>query len=153
MSTQDTIKVLVPVDFSETSRCALAWAFDYATRAPCDVHLLHVVEDKLSDMVSERSRERYQAELEGIAREAAEELKRIVPDPDDRKGIGKITQHVARGNPASEILRVAEKLGAELIVVGSHGRGGLSGLLIGSVAEKIVRHAHCPVVCVKPGRK
>lgn len=70
----------------------------------------------------------------------------------ERSEIGKLFQHVARGNPAKEILAVAEKLGAELIVLGTHGRSGLSGWIIGSVAEKVVRHAHCPVVCVKPVR-
>lgn len=152
MGSSDTLTVLVPVDFSETSRRALAWAFDYATRAPCEVHLLHVVEDHLSDVVRAPVAERIANEVWAITREAQEELERMVPDPDDRERMGRIHRHVARGRAAAEILRIAEKIGAEIIVMGTHGRTGLARLVIGSVAEKVVRHADCPVVCVKPGR-
>jgi nucleotide-binding universal stress UspA family protein len=87
-----------------------------------------------------------------ISREAETELERMVPDVKERSKVGRLYRHVARGRPASEILAVADKIDAEMIVMGTHGRTGLAGLLIGSVAEKIVRHADCPVVCVKPGR-
>lgn len=152
MPQQDRLKVLVPVDFSETSRRALAWAFDYATRAPCDVHILHVVEDHVSDLVTHHRREQIAAELDAISREAKEELERMAPETALRERIGRIHRHISRGRAAHEILRVANDLHAETIVIGTHGRSGLAGLLIGSVAEKVVRHAHCPVVCVKPGR-
>lgn len=144
------LKVLVPVDFSETSRRALAWAFDYAMRARCETHVLHVVEDRLADVISIRGKERFENEIFAFTQEAEAELAAMVPAPEEREKVGKIVRHVTRGQPAAEILRVAEKIGAEMVVMGTHGRSGLAGFLIGSVAEKIVRHARCPVVCVKP---
>jgi nucleotide-binding universal stress UspA family protein len=64
--TGDRLRVLVPIDFSETSRRALAWAFDYATRAPCEVHLCHVVQDHLADFVPS-SNARLNEEMAGVA--------------------------------------------------------------------------------------
>jgi nucleotide-binding universal stress UspA family protein len=146
----DRLTLLVPVDFSETSRRALAWAFDYAARAPCDVHLLHVIEDHFFDLLEGREIQGVAAELARISADAAAELERMVPDAEERERIGRIQRHVARGHAAPEILRLAEKLGADLIVMGTHGRSGIAKLLVGSVAEKIVRRAACTVVCVKP---
>jgi len=57
---------------------------------------------------------------------------------------------VAHGEPAAEIVRVARERGAGLIVISSHGRTGLGRILFGSTAESVVRHAHCPVLVVKP---
>jgi nucleotide-binding universal stress UspA family protein len=57
---------------------------------------------------------------------------------------------LAHGEPAAEIVRVAEERGAGLIVVSSHGRTGLGRILFGSTAESVVRHARCPVLVVKP---
>ena len=150
-TTSDKLLVLVPIDFSETSRRALAWAFDYATRAPCEVHLLHVIDDQWFEAVRSRLPDHIAKEISDVNQESAAELERMVPDKEDREEIGRILRHVGRGRPAAEILRIAEKLGADMIVMGTHGRSGLAHLLIGSVAEKVVRHANCPVVCVKPG--
>ncbi len=143
--------MLVPIDFSETSRRALAWAFDYATRAPCVVHLLHVIDDQWFEAIQAKLPDKVASEILAVNMESEAELERMVPDERDRDAIGRIVRHIGRGRPAAEILRIAEKLGADMIVMGTHGRSGLAHLLIGSVAEKVVRHAHCPVVCVKPG--
>ena len=60
---------------------------------------------------------------------------------------------IAHGEPAAEIVRVAEERGAGLIVISSHGRTGLGRILFGSTAESVVRHARCPVLVVKPPRE
>ncbi|MCA1594319.1 MAG: universal stress protein, partial [Acidobacteria bacterium] len=60
---------------------------------------------------------------------------------------------VTHGEAASEIVRVARERGADLIVVSSHGRTGLGRILFGSTAESVVRHAHCPVLVVKPSQE
>jgi nucleotide-binding universal stress UspA family protein len=143
--------MLVPIDFSETSHRALAWAFDYATRAPCEVHLLHVIDNEWFEAIQSRLPDKVTNEILAVNKESEAELERMVPDEEDRGAIGRVVRHIGRGRPAAEILRIAEKLGADMIVMGTHGRSGLAHLLIGSVAEKVVRHAHCPVVCVKPG--
>lgn len=144
---EEELTVLVAVDFSEHSRRALAWTYDYAIRAPCQVHLLHVVEDHISDLLPSR-RVRLEAEMAAIVREAEEELGRMAKLESERAAVGTVHHHVARGRPAHEIVFVAEKIGAEMIVVGSHGHGRLRSM-VGSVAERVVRHATCPVVVVK----
>jgi universal stress protein A len=143
---RETLKVMVPVDFSEASRRALAWAFDYATRAPVELHLIHVVEDRIGDVPA---RERYDAEVRAIMEQAESELRRMVPDTKERERLGTIAEHVVRGSAAAEILRLAKKLEAEMIVMGSRGRSALAELLLGSVADKVVRAAKCPVVIVR----
>jgi nucleotide-binding universal stress UspA family protein len=60
-----------------------------------------------------------------------------------------VEQRVQRGDPASVLLRAAEEAGADLLVVGSRGRGGFAGLLLGSVSQQCVHHATCPVVVVR----
>jgi universal stress protein A len=152
MNKPEALKVLVPIDFSETSRRALAWAVDYALRAPCELHLIHVVEDHLSDILKGSAAERISNEMWVVTKQAEEELERMAPGVDERAQVGAVYRHITRGRPAVEILAFAERLGADMVVMGTHGRTGLAGLLVGSVAEKIVRHAGCPVVCVKPLR-
>jgi nucleotide-binding universal stress UspA family protein len=79
---------------------------------------------------------------------ATEALRKVVTE----RGFGDVPVHVrisASGNAATEIVRVAEELSARLIVLPSHGRHGLSRLAIGSVAERVVRFAHCPVLVLR----
>ena len=61
-----------------------------------------------------------------------------------------LLQFLPRGQPAAEIVKAAKEWGADLIVIGSHGRRGLTRALLGSVAEVVMRHAHCPVLVVRP---
>jgi nucleotide-binding universal stress UspA family protein len=89
-------------------------------------------------------------EYEADARERTDELVRLVKDAG-----GTVTQTHLRvdsqgsGTEAQHITGVAEELGADLIVVGSRGLGGLKRALMGSVSESVVRHAHCPVLVVR----
>lgn len=62
-----------------------------------------------------------------------------------------VETHVAMGDPGAAIVNTAERFGADIIVMGTHGRTGLSRLLLGSVAEYVLRHARCPVLTIKPG--
>jgi universal stress protein A len=138
-------KILVPIDFSEMSRRALAWAVDHASRTQGELHLLHVVEYHLSDLVAPYVPEG-DDKLNHVAKEAELKLHELVP------GSNKVYRHVAIGRPSHEIVRLADKLAAASIVMGSHGRTGIARLVIGSVAEYVVRHAVCPVVVIKPPR-
>ncbi len=150
-ASQEKLVVLVPVDFSDPSRRAMAWAFDYGQRAPCDIHMLHVVERHftLRDLV-DPSADRLKAELSEIAGAAEQELEAMAPKSEDRALLGGLHHHVAIGRPADEILRLARELGADLIVMGTHGlSGAVERLFVGSVAQKVVRTAPCTVVSVK----
>jgi nucleotide-binding universal stress UspA family protein len=141
--------IVVPVDFSPPSRHALAWALEHASHMPGEIHTLHVVDRrwKRSDLGAEATA--LSTELADVHAAASAELGRLFDD-EARARIGALHEHVAVGAPAEEILALAESLGAALIVIGSHGLGGLERWLIGSVAEKVVRGASCPVVVVKP---
>jgi nucleotide-binding universal stress UspA family protein len=139
--------ILVGVDFSASSRGALAWALDFARVAPCHLHTVHVVERRwrLSDLRSDLDTLR--AELVDVHDAAVAELGPLV-DVATRASVGSLHEHVVLGDPAPEIVALAQELGAELIVVGSHGGDARHRLLVGSVASRVVRDAPCPVVVV-----
>ena len=148
----EPLRVLIPVDFSEPSRMAMAWAFDYAQRAECELHLLHVVDRQVHKGDFKTTTEAIEAQFQDITRAVEEELAAMAPSAEERAQVGKLRRHTATGKPADEIVEVAEKLGTELIVMGTHGRTGVRRAVIGSVAEAVVRHAPCTVVCVKPAQ-
>jgi nucleotide-binding universal stress UspA family protein len=133
--------ILHPTDFSAASRHALELAFSLARDHGARVVLLSVVEPPF-----------YGGEpLMPIAtlpdlRTEAENWFATLPEP--RGGI-ETQQVIAEGDPVTEILRVAAAEQADFIVLGTHGRTGLSRLLLGSVAENVIRRAKCPVVAVK----
>lgn len=141
--------ILVALDFSAVSRQALAWALDYAMKSACEVHTVHVVDRRLhrGDLAADPAALRN--ELAQIHAEAAAELKRQVDDEQRKQVL--LHEHIAIGGPADEILAVAADLGAGMIVVGSHGKGAVERLLVGSTAEKVVRGARCTVVVVRAG--
>jgi nucleotide-binding universal stress UspA family protein len=140
--------VLVAIDFSAVSRRALAWALDFAGHTPCHLHTVHVVDRRwrLADLRADLDTLR--AELVDVHDAAAAELAPLVDEP-TRAGLGSFHEHVAIGDPAAEIVALATELHADLIVVGSHGGDAIRRALVGSVAQRVVRDAACPVVVVK----
>ena len=139
--------ILIPVDFSQPSKRAMAWAFEYAQHVPVNLHVLHVVERhmQLSDLSA--GMDALKAELEEIRTEAEQQLSQLASA--QRQSVGTIRQHVATGKPAAEIVRVATELGVDMVVMGTHGLTGVERVIIGSVAEQVVRKAPCTVVAVK----
>ncbi len=139
--------VVVGVDFSATARHALAWAFDYASHVPSVIHTVHVVERRWSpsDLLTDPAA--ILREVATAQATATAELRALTGDGQAR--VGALHEHVAVGKPADELLRIAHDVGADLLVVGSHGLDPIAHLLVGSVAEKIVRNATCPVTVVR----
>lgn len=142
--------ILLPTDFSECARRAVPFAADLARLTGARVLCLHVVEPVvpavgLSPMAEPLPVADYGDEIEGAA---AREL----PSFCGGEGLDgvEVEEAVVRGEPAAEIVRVAEERKVDLIVISSHGRTGLGRILFGSTAESVVRHAHCPVLVVKP---
>jgi nucleotide-binding universal stress UspA family protein len=133
--------ILHPTDFSAASRHAMELAFSLARDRGARVVLLNVVEPPF-----------YGGEpLMPIAtlpdlRAEAENWFATLPEP---RGDIEMKQVLAEGDPVREILRVAAEEQADFIVLGTHGRTGLSRLLMGSVAENVIRKAMCPVIAVK----
>ena len=145
--------LIVPVDFSTPSLRALHWAFDHAKHNPSNVHIVHVVERavRFSELMS-TDIESLRAEMDDVKHAVADQLASVAPDDATRAQIGDVLTHVFVGRPAEEITNFAEQLHADLIVMGTHGHTGMKRILLGSVAERVVRDAPCTVVCVKAKR-
>ncbi|MEO6029452.1 MAG: universal stress protein [Candidatus Binatia bacterium] len=138
-------RVLVATDFSPASRATVGAVEAIAGKGDLLVHVLHVIEPVSHALPQPIAYQR--------ARRAhvCTELARFCADLEKRVGGDvRARPHVASGAPAVAICRVAESIRAHLVIVGSHGRTGFRRAMIGSVAERVARHAQRPVLIV-PG--
>lgn len=148
-----TIKrILVPVDFSPDSDAALHYAVGLAQQVGATVHLLHIVENSMA--AGMWSADAYTGEKPGllvnVVRDAEQRLERMIPTI---AGVRYGLEHDVRtGPPAATIVEFAKEELADLIVMGTRGRTGLSHVLLGSVAEEVVRRAPCPVLTLRAER-
>jgi universal stress protein A len=142
-------KILVPVDFSDSSRLALAHAAAWAAPFGAKVDVLHVWQaPAFVPLPSLPETSPTDATLVELVKKTAEQaLDRFVADVTQR-GIAVREALSEPGSPAHTIVDVAKKGGYDLVVLGTHGHTGLAHALIGSVAERVVRHASCPVLTV-----
>src|ERR1700722_10145956 len=149
-------KILVATDFSDDSNHALAFAEELARRFSAEMLLMHVDQPLAPVMVSELSPGLDIGAMSRIAEEqrllALRELDMLTAPLRDSglkaRGLLKV------GGPFLEIVHAAYVEGVDLIVLGTHGRTGLAHVLLGSVAERVVRKAHCPVLTIRhPDRK
>ncbi len=144
MSEQDReVKALVAVDPSEHSRKAVILSAKFAKKTGVKLTLLNVIEDVVSykeipdTWVHQQKAKKAQAMLD--------ELKKLA----EEHGAQNVETKIAVGPVAEEIVRIGEEENYDYIVVGTRGMSGFKRMLIGSVAEKVVLHAHCPVVIVR----
>jgi nucleotide-binding universal stress UspA family protein len=132
--------ILHPTDFSESSAMALRLACSLARDHGARLVLLHVVPPPVvvfeAGLVTEPGWD--YPELINKLRDLATENPQVATEP-----------HVVEGDPATEIVRLAGKVACDMVVMGTHGRTGLRRLLMGSVAESVLRKAPCPVLTVK----
>lgn len=137
-------KVLVPVDFTDYSNQAVDYAGMLAAKFGARVRLLHVIE-KFTYSVTDTIQvvDHYSA-LRAIAQPLIEGLRKHL----DEHGVAADAE-IRTGTPYAEILDEADRFKADLIVMGTHGRTGLAHALLGSVAERVVRLARCPVLTVR----
>jgi len=149
-------RILAPTDFSKYSGFALEWAAYLAQCMKADLLLLHVLTEEEGRIVEEVIGEGAVVQIpRGIRQNVVEERQKRLTDQYEMvvsreiKAALKVEQTVRIGVPFLEIVRVAKERDVDLIVLGTHGRTGLSHALIGSVAEKVVHHAHCPVLSIK----
>ncbi len=141
-------RILVPTDFSPPAQAALAYARQIAERFGASLHLLHVVDDRLGlGLTTEVYADAFPALIEGLQKEGRDQLEQAMP-PADRPRSG-CELVLLTGSPFSEIVQYAQDATIDLIVMGTHGRGGMAHMLLGSVAEKVVRRAPCPVLTVR----
>lgn len=144
----DIKRVLLPTDFSSYSATATKYACELATRFDAELHLLHALEVHLSSTPGfgmGLALPQYVHE----SKAAVEKALAGVLDPQWAVG-RKVVQAVVEGSPKVEIVRYARTQEIGLIVLATHGRSGLAHVIIGSVAESVVRTAPCPVLTVRP---
>jgi nucleotide-binding universal stress UspA family protein len=133
--------ILCPTDFSRDSEHTLAVATSLAKGHEAELHIVHVYQEPFAYVDGDLAGVVPPADLEP----AREQLAEVVP-PDD--GV-RYRRAFIIGNPTFEIVEYAERNNIDLVVMGTHGWTGLSRLLMGSVAESVVRRAPCPVLTIK----
>jgi nucleotide-binding universal stress UspA family protein len=142
-------KILLAYDFSDPSNRALLFAAKLATQLGSELHLVHVQVDIYDGRSapeagipwpSQDQTDRYMRFLHGELHNAARTVVQELSD--------KLTYHVLRGDPVKRIEALAEELGADLICIGSTGKGAVQRMLLGSVAQAVLRSSKVPVLSV-----
>ena len=142
-------RILVPTDFSACSNAAIEWGLEFAREFHATLHLLHVVEDPSSSPWAGAG---FPMSLGAILAEfQAEGRKRLLNTVPEGERTSVVID-CPIGSPVAAILQYAAENGIDLIVMGTHGRGLIAHALIGSVAERVVRRAPCPVLTVREAR-
>jgi nucleotide-binding universal stress UspA family protein len=148
-------RILVPIDFSPSSQAALEYAAFLAGEVGAALEVLHVWEsggyvgpDALAAMPGISRPPGWEQTRAGVRREVERFVERAHAHP------AVVGVRVEAGTPVEAILAAVKAAGADLVIMGTHGRTGLSRLLLGSVAEEVLRRASCPVLTIrtKPAR-
>lgn len=144
-------KICVATDFSDEGEHALEYGVALAEQYGAELHLLHVLQDfgkvvSHPDFTAENlTAQDFYKKMESTAQEQMESLS--AKPWWEKLSVERIVRY---GTPHHEICKYAQKEGIDLIVVGTHGRSGLQHVLMGSVAERVVRGSPCPVLTVRP---
>lgn len=145
-------RILVPVDFSPGSKTALELALTFAERFDARIEALHVWELPVyvrpDLMVWKEGSEDHRKPMKDVAQtQAVEQMTQFLRAMAAGQR-GRITERLMSGSPVDVILELVEREAFDLVVMGTHGRTGLSHWLLGSVAERVTRVASCPVLTV-----
>jgi universal stress protein A len=138
-------RLLVPVDFSDSSAAMLKYAINFARMHDAEMLLVHVIEPM--NYAVPRWLPEPTALLEEQRKEAAAQIARLVDRA--RAGRVKCSGEVHFGVVYEVIADLAQESGADMIVIATHGRTGLAHMIIGSVAERVIHNATCPVLVVR----
>ncbi len=141
-------RILLPTDFSEYSAAAITYACEFADRFKAELHLLHAVEVYPGTTPIFGGGLAVAPNVKETTAHAEAELAKLL-DP-AWVNTHTVVHATVEGPPFLAIVRYAREQDVDLIVMGTHGRAGLAHVMIGSVAEKVVRKAPCPVLTVRP---
>lgn len=139
-------KILCPVDFSEGSRLSVETAATMAKESDAELVITNVLGLPIYYMIEPIA---YPTSFVNDLHGAAEAGLAKWKEEAERRGVTRISTELVRGEAAHEIVELAKRGEFDLIVIGTHGRTGLKHVFLGSVAEKVVRHAPCPVLVVR----
>ncbi|MFC1614023.1 universal stress protein [Gemmatimonadota bacterium] len=143
-------KILVAIDFSAGSAQALHYALKFATQFDSHLILLHVLHAPADDPGFYSSRKTGERAFSNMEEAATALMDEFIGQ--HLKKQDKIDTRIIPGLPADEIIHLAEKEQVDMIVMGTRGHSGLKRLIIGSVADKVIRTCTCPVLTVHEGR-
>lgn len=145
--------ILLPTDLSATSLTAADYAMELAAQYKAKIHLLHVLE-KTPPILAIRSLDLSQEKiLKSFEEEGRKSLESAVKKIKKGKSDGiDIEPILKKGNDHEEIVKYSKEHKIDLIVIATHGRTGLLHTLLGSVAEKVIRYAKCPVLVITPNK-
>ena len=145
-------KILLATDGSEEAQLALSTAVDQANSTNSELHVVTVApwnpDPAYATHEISLRWQSYEDVIEGIGKEAQQILDKQMKKIEEAGGTLQ-EAYVRRGRKDQEIVRLAEDIGAGLIIIGSRGRAGVRRALMGSVSDSVVRHAHCPVLVVR----
>jgi nucleotide-binding universal stress UspA family protein len=141
----DLNTILVPVDFSPGALHALNFAVSLAGRIGASIVLVHVMDPIYVPGRLDSPR------LRSLQMEAHEDTRRLLAGLAKRRVRPHVPvrHYLLKGTPSAKIVEAASRTGADLVVMGSEGRSGIKRFLVGSVAERVIRHARCPVLVVR----
>ena len=149
-------RILAPTDLSKYSGFALEWAAQLAQCLNAELLLLHVLTEEEGKVMEEMVGEGAVVHIpRGIRQDVVDDRKKKLKDQyqmvvaRDVQTSLKVEEMIRIGVPFLEIVKTAKEKDVDLIVMGTHGRTGLAHVFIGSVAEKVVHHAHCGVLTIK----
>lgn len=142
-------QIVHPTDFSESSRAAFAVACDWAKQFGAQLQLLHVAEGISNAYPYLGPPFNEAAGWEAMIRQKARAALNEWPHPDGYEGM-EILRVLRTGSPVVQIAEYAKEVHSDLIVMGTQGRTGVGHLLLGSVAENVVRRAPCAVLTIRP---
>ena len=141
-------KILFPIDFAEKFETLLPWVSTFVNGFDATLYVLFVAQD-LGDFSSfhapHGNLQKFQEETLNAA-----EKKMSATAAEDFKAFKKVEARVTQGSQADKIIETAKQEGVDLIVMGTHGRKGLERAIFGSVCDKVVRTAPCPVLTINP---
>jgi nucleotide-binding universal stress UspA family protein len=140
--------VLVATDFSGASETALNYGRDLARRFGATLHVLHVADNVMARFAADAYPTILPDLQQEVERTAQQRLEELLTDEDRRELKARPVLRTSTA-PAREIVEYATESGANVIVMGTHGRGAVARVLMGSVAERVVRTAPCPVLTIR----
>ena len=139
-------KILVPIDFAASSNKAFLYAREMAKWWEGELHVIHVLDTEFLSGAVHITIEPLEESVAKWKKRAEDKLKNIYHVGGKDLG-GEI--HIRQGKPHEEILKLADELAVDMIVIGSHGRKGLERAIFGSVAERVTRMSKIPILIVK----
>ncbi len=144
-------KIMVPIDYSENCKKSVEYAVELGRVFHSTLYLVHVISADDIEAIEKASKLMIDTNCDMLVEERKkfelEELEKFFP-PDDARGL-EVRYFISTGKPYNQIVRKAKKREMDLIVICTHGRSNLPYVLFGSVAERVIRKAHCPVLVVQ----